>query len=335
MGFFSKLFSSNNDGNTSSDYSFGYSSVAEAIGIDFSDMSKYPVVFRKKEVDAKGGLDLIYSLKLEEPKFGIFDKMEIVQFEKDQCYARLTSSKSELTQEIIDLTNFCAHTYGKDIMGKGAFKNSERNNLRMFSRSWDKIRIDFWDKPSIVIREIKVANLPMPEGLIPHRPYTKAQLEEKYGEISDEIWIDSTEEVSGMILSFDEAKKVFIMGNEYDWSSIEGFNYENNPVMEQGAVKTETKVNTGSMVGRAVVGTLVAGPVGGVVGAVTAKRTQTMQQDSKMRSHYTLHIYTNIASKKDIAIDRPVCDEIIKDDTEQYTINQVQNLIERIIESNG
>lgn len=335
MGFFSKLFSSNNDGDASSGISFGYSSVDEAIGVDFSDMSKYPVVFKKKEIDDKGGLSLIYSLKLEEPKFGIFDKMEIVQLEIDQCYARLTSSKTDLTQEVIDFTNFCAQTFGKDIMGKGTFKNSERNNLSMFSRSWDKIRIDYWDKPSIVLRGIKVVNLPMPDGLIPHRPYTKAELEEKNGEISDEIWIDSTEEVSGMILSFDEAKKIFIMGNEYDWSNIEGFNYENNPVMEQGAVKTETKVNTGSMLGRAVVGTLVAGPVGGVVGAVTAKRTQTMQQDSKMRSHYTLHIYTNIASKKDITIDRPVCGEIIKDDTELYTIKQVQNLIERIVDSNN
>lgn len=336
MGFFSKLFSSNNDElQQSADSSLAYSSVEEAFGIDFSDMSQYPVQFKKKESDDKGGLDLIYTLKLDEPKFGIFDKVEITQYEPELCFARLQTTKNELTQEVIDFINFCARTYGKDIMGKGQFKSSERNDLRMLSRSWDRVRIDFWDKPTISLNKIKVANLPVPEGLIPHRPYTKTQLEEKFGEISDEIWIDSTEDVSGMILSFDDKRKLFVMGIEYDWENIIGFNYENNPVMEQGQTTTETKVSTGSMLGRAAVGTLVAGPLGGVVGAVTAKRTQTTTQDSKMRSHYTLHIHTNIPSKNDITIDRPVCNEIITDETEMYTINQIQNLISRIVEANN
>lgn len=90
------------------------------------------------------------------------------------------------------------------------------------------------------------------------------------------------------------------------------------------------------MIGRALAGTLVAGPVGGVVGAVTATRTQTIShQDNSSKSQYTLHVYTDIPTRSDITIVRPICEAGLKEDTELYTINEVKELISRIIESNS
>lgn len=333
MGFFSKLFSSNDSSNQSSESNLTFSSLDDALGIDFSDMSKYPVKFKKKVKAADGGIELEYTLKLDNPVLDLFDKVEITEFCHETCFVKFVAPRQAITQGVIDFTNYCTQLYGKDRIGRGSFKSSDEKNLSLFRRSWDKVDIDYYDKPYIQLNSIEVHNLPSPDGIEARLPLTESSLEEMWGEPTDKIWLEGVD-VKGTIYSFDEPKKIVIKGEEFDWHNIIGFNYEKNLV--QGNTIIESKVNTGNMIGRALVGALVAGPAGGVVGAVTATRSQTIShQDNSSKIQYTLHIYTDIPTRSDITIIRPICEAGLKEDAELYTINEIQELISRIIESNS
>ena len=75
------------------------------------------------------------------------------------------------------------------------------------------------------------------------------------------------------ILVFPKTKTIIIGQNEYSYSDILGCALiDNNPQTLTSGQVTTTKVNTGSMVGRAVVGGLTLGVAGAVVGALTASK---------------------------------------------------------------
>lgn len=331
MGLFSKIFSNDSD-HQNPESTYNFNSVEDALGLDFTDMSKYPVKFRKKIKTPDGGIELEYTLKLETPVFDLFDKVEITELCPDLCMVKFVSSRKIITQGLINFTNYCSQLYGKDSVGRGRFKPSDEKNLSLFSRSWDKVGIDFYDKPYIQLNSVVVHHLPNPDGIESRLPLIESSIEKMWGEPTDKIWLEGVD-VRGTIYSFDEVRKIVIQGEEFDWSNIIGFNYEKNII--QGDTIIESKVGVGSMIGRALVGTLVAGAVGGVVGAATAKRTHTIShQDKSSKSQYVLHIYTDILTRSDISIVLPICEAGLEEDTKLYTISEIQELISRIIESN-
>ncbi|MBQ0056860.1 MAG: hypothetical protein KBT20_04300 [Bacteroidales bacterium] len=88
--------------------------------------------------------------------------------------------------------------------------------------------------------------------------------------------------------------------NETDFSFEDVLDYrlQDDYKVIASTIQTKTKTKTGSMVGRAIVGTLVAGPVGAVIGGATAKsETVTTGSPEKTVHHYNIYITVNDLEK--------------------------------------
>lgn len=139
----------------------------------------------------------------------------------------------------------------------------------------------------------------------------------KYGEpvriIPIESYDDDLISQHNDILVFPKTKTIIIGKNEYSYSDILGCALiDNNPQTLTSGQVTTTKVNTGSMVGRAVVGGLTLGVAGAVVGALTAsKETSSETTDTNHFGMYDIKINVksitnptlvlNLYNKKDLA----------------------------------
>lgn len=96
---------------------------------------------------------------------------------------------------------------------------------------------------------------------------------------------------------YEQTKKVFILGKEYSFKDIMSCTYSDNPRVIKGKVTAVTKSSNGSVIGRSIVGDVVAGPAGAIIGGTTAKKnTEYIQEDDK-----TVHDYTVIININSIA----------------------------------
>lgn len=115
-----------------------------------------------------------------------------------------------------------------------------------------------------------------------------------------------------LILVFDQARKIVIHQNEYDYSDILDFSVDGQP-------SYTTTTSTGSMIGRGIVGGIVLGGVGALAGAATSKKNTT----SEIRS-YRITIYLK-------NIQKPVEDFFASN---LETAQQVEGILRIIIDSN-
>lgn len=115
-----------------------------------------------------------------------------------------------------------------------------------------------------------------------------------------------------LILVFDQARKIVIHQNEYDYSDILDFSVDGRP-------SYTTTTSTGSMIGRGIVGGIVFGGVGALAGAATSKKNTT----SEIRS-YSIAIYLK-------NIQKPVEDFLA---FKLETAQQVEGVLRIIIDSN-
>ena len=105
------------------------------------------------------------------------------------------------------------------------------------------------------------------------------------------------------VINYDIQKYVFIseeksliMLNEhiYHFKEILDFTLSDNSVVVFTPTTSKTTTNTGSMLGRAIVGGVLTGGVGAVIGGATASQTtQTSEGTSHTKHDYTLVITVN------------------------------------------
>ena len=95
---------------------------------------------------------------------------------------------------------------------------------------------------------------------------------------------------------FISEEKSLIMLNEhiYHFKEILDFTLSDNSVVVFTPTTSKTTTNTGSMLGRAIVGGVLTGGVGAVIGGATASQTtQTSEGTSHTKHDYTLVITVN------------------------------------------
>ena len=93
---------------------------------------------------------------------------------------------------------------------------------------------------------------------------------------------------------YEHSKKVFIMGKEYTFKDVLACSVSSQERIEKGNVTAVTESNNGSVIGRAIVGDIIAGPAGAIIGGTTAeKRTIISQDDDKVVRDYTVNITMN------------------------------------------
>ena len=128
--------------------------------------------------------------------------------------------------------------------------------------------------------------------------YSKLKQEfiDKNGE-PDKTIILKELDINSEINVFENNKKVFILGKEYSFNEIISCQLSDNSKVVKGKITAVTKSKNGNVIGRAIVGDLVAGPAGAIIGGTTAsKKTEYIQGSDK-----TVHDYTVIVNVDNIS----------------------------------
>lgn len=93
---------------------------------------------------------------------------------------------------------------------------------------------------------------------------------------------------------YESSKRVFILGKEYAFKDIMSCTFSDNPQVIKGKITAVTKSKNGSVIGRAIVGDVVAGPAGAIIGGTTAKKnTEFIQGNDRTIHDYTVIINMN------------------------------------------
>ena len=130
----------------------------------------------------------------------------------------------------------------------------------------------------------------------------KYLLIKKYGEPDKDVII-KYRGLQSDIMSFSNFNRIWILGHDYSMDDIIGCSLHDEQSIQQGTVSFETKVKTGNMVKRAVVGGLLFGGAGAVIGGVTAKKASiSKQDDDKVVHNYTVFINVNSMSNPVISV---------------------------------
>lgn len=102
---------------------------------------------------------------------------------------------------------------------------------------------------------------------------------------------------------YEKSKKVFIGKKEVDFKDIMSCKFTDNPRVIKGKISSTTTSDTGSTIGRSIVGGAVAGPAGAIIGGTTSKKhTEYTQGEDKTIHDYTVIINVNSISEPIIRI---------------------------------
>ena len=119
----------------------------------------------------------------------------------------------------------------------------------------------------------------------------------------DKTIVVSELDLNSEIHVYENSKTVFILGKEYTFKDIMSCTFSDNPRIVKGKVTAITKSKNGNVIGRSIVGDVVAGPAGAIIGGTTAKKhTEYIQEDDKTIHDYTVIININSISDPIIRI---------------------------------
>lgn len=122
-------------------------------------------------------------------------------------------------------------------------------------------------------------------------------------------------------------QKIMLCEKIYDFAEIISFNVTDNSKVIYSPTTSATSTNTGSVIGRAVVGGLLTGGVGAIVGGATAKKTTTT---SGGESHTEHKFFINVTVD---SISDPIIRLYIGNSA--YNANEISSLLSVIINRNN
>ena len=159
------------------------------------------------------------------------------------------------------------------------------------------------------------------------------ELKRQYGDYSFDMVLGYFQEnnMEKHILVFESSKILYIANEPMPFEKIIGFELKDNQttVTKTTSPKYKTSTNTGSMLGRAVVGGILTGGVGAVVGAATAKKTTEVVEEGKTTTTVK-HNYRITLTIDDIA--NPV--RVIDCKYHQDKAEQIANVLNVILHRN-
>lgn len=100
-----------------------------------------------------------------------------------------------------------------------------------------------------------------------------------------------------IILVHELKKQVYMKGKMYSFKDIISVTFSDSPTTIKGKTTATTKSSTGSAVGRAIVGDVIAGPAGAIIGGTTGKKTTEFHHENDR----TIHNYTVVINLNSIA----------------------------------
>lgn len=159
------------------------------------------------------------------------------------------------------------------------------------------------------------------------------ELKREYGDYSFDVVTEYSEEynMSKHIFVFEDKKILYVANEPIPFEKILGFDLKDNQktIVKTTSPKYKTSTNTGSMIGRAIVGGVLTGGVGAVVGAATAKKTTKVVEEGRTTSS-TYHKYQIALNVDDIS--NPV--RVIDFRYNEEKAEQVANVLKIILHRN-
>lgn len=146
--------------------------------------------------------------------------------------------------------------------------------------------------------------------------------------INEEFYGDSFRKIENSFIVFEDSSTLFIENRPYSFKDIISFDvFDNSEKVYSGNSITTTKTNTGSMIGRAVVGGALFGGAGAIIGGATAKKksNSTISQSS-----YTAHKYEIIITVNSLSM--PLLKLEIGGNKE--AMQQISSILSIIVERN-
>lgn len=159
------------------------------------------------------------------------------------------------------------------------------------------------------------------------------ELKRQYGEYVLDVYIGYFQEyiLANHVFIFEESKILYVANEPIPFEKILGFDLKDNKktIVKTTSPKYKTSTNTGSMIGRAIVGGVLTGGVGAVVGAATAKKTTKVVEEGKTTSS-TYHKYQIVLNVDDMS--NPV--RVIDCKYHQDKAEQIANVLNIILHRN-
>lgn len=149
----------------------------------------------------------------------------------------------------------------------------------------------------------------------------KNELISKYGQPDKTIILEELN-LEKEIIAFGNANRIWLLGKDLPMSDILSCNFNDDQRIEKGNISYDTKISTGNMAKRAIIGGVLTGGVGAIVGGVTAnKETIVNQENDKIIHNYTIIININSLSEPTIKI------PLGRNDTQANEIVGLMNVI--------
>lgn len=118
-------------------------------------------------------------------------------------------------------------------------------------------------------------------------------------------------------------KQVYLKGKMYDFKDFISVTFTDSSTIIKGKTTATTKSSTGSTVGRAIVGDVIAGPAGAIIGGTTGKKTTEFHHENDR----VIHDYTVVVNMNSIST--PIVR--INTGADGKTTNEIVGLINVII----
>lgn len=125
---------------------------------------------------------------------------------------------------------------------------------------------------------------------------SKKRFVEQNGEPDKTIVIEQYN-LNSEISVYEDTKSIFILGKKYAFKDVVSCTFSDSPQTVHGKMTAVTKSKNGSVIGRSIVGDVVAGPAGAVIGGTTAKKQTEFTQGNDR----TVHDYTVIINMDSIS----------------------------------
>ena len=159
------------------------------------------------------------------------------------------------------------------------------------------------------------------------------ELKRQYGECTLNVCIDCFQKyvLANHVFIFEESEILYVANESIPFEKILAFELKDNQstITKTTSPKYKTSTNTGSMLGRAVVGGVLTGGVGAVVGAATANKTTTVVEEGKTTTTVK-HNYRITLTIDDMA--NPV--RVIDCKSYQDRAEQIANVLNIILHRN-
>lgn len=127
------------------------------------------------------------------------------------------------------------------------------------------------------------------------------ELEQKYGTLTKRI---GDYMVTGEISIYEQSNVVVFGERPVKFEDILDYELKDNSKVIRGNIKSTTKTSNSSILGRAVVGELIAGPAGAVIGGATAKKESVLKAGHDVTiHHYYLNVTINSVSEPLVTVD--------------------------------